>query len=216
MRVHRRSLAIAAVGALGLLALQGYPQWLQYDRQQLLSGELWRVWTAHIVHTNLAHFALNTAAALLIYRFFFRAISLRALWVSALLFSALISAGLFLFLPALDWYNGLSGLLHAMVAYFSIRLAAAGAGVYWLWLCALWLKVAIEWLGHSPVYASLGGDMNVITEAHLAGAVTGTVAGLVVWFFRQRKPGEMANAAARCSCEKERKGSGFKGSGPLL
>tara|TARA_R110002111_G_scaffold44060_1_gene80293 strand:+ start:312 stop:944 length:633 start_codon:yes stop_codon:yes gene_type:complete len=197
-RARSRGVAAAAVFVLGAIALQSCSEVLQYDRQQVLSGEIWRIWTAHIVHTNVLHLLLNTASALLIYFGFFRQIALRELLVSAVLFSALISAGLFFFLPGLDWYNGLSGLLHGLVAYFSIRLAVGGARVYWLWLGAVWLKVLIEWSGVNPGYGNLIGDMNVITDAHLAGALIGTVSGLVVCFFRHRKPNE------------------FKGSGPLL
>ena len=180
MHARSRSVAAAAVFVLGAIALQSFSEVLQYDRQQVLSGEFWRLWTAHTVHTNVLHLLLNTVAALVIYLGFFRQIAWWELLACAVLFSALISAGLFFFLPGLDWYNGLSGLLHALVAYFSIRLAVGGARVYWLWLGALWLKVLVEWSGVNPGYGNLIGDMNVITDAHLIGALIGTLAGLIM------------------------------------
>jgi len=173
-----------AVFVFCLLALQSFSGALEFDRQQVLSGEIWRIWTGHLVHTNVLHLSLNIVAALVIYFAFFAKIKLGELLAYGFVFTALISVALLCILTGLDWYNGLSGLLHALVAYFSIRLARDGVMVYWLGLGVVWLKVLAETTGANLVYENLIGDMNVITDAHLIGAFIGTITaiiGMVFW-----------------------------------
>ena len=168
-----------AVFVFCLLALQSFSGALEFDRQQILSGEIWRIWTGHLVHTNMLHLSLNIVAALIIYFAFFTKIKLCELLACGFVFSVLISVALLCVVPGLDWYNGLSGLLHALVVYFSIRLARNGDTVYWVGVGAVWLKVLAETTRTNLVYENLIGDMNVITEAHLIGAFIGTITAII-------------------------------------
>lgn len=184
MGASRKRVLGSAVFVLCLLVFQNLSRALELDRQQVLSGEIWRIWTGHFVHTNGLHLSLNIAAALVIYFGFFTRIKLGELLASGFVFTALISVALLCIFPALDWYNGLSGLLHAFAAYFSIRLARDGAKVYWVGLGIVWLKVLGETTGTNLVYENFIGDMNVITDAHLIGAFIGTITaiiGVVFW-----------------------------------
>lgn len=176
---------IAFVGCLW--ALQNYAGILEFDRQQIVSGELWRIWTGHLVHTNLTHFALNVAAAILLGLLFSPPIKRGEWLLSGIIFAGLIGLGLFCLYPDLDWYNGLSGLLHAWLAYFSIRLASAARRLFWMVLAAVWVKVAVETLGVQLGYVHLLDGMTIITEAHLLGAVFGTAGGLIGTVFWREK-----------------------------
>ena len=170
----------AAVFVGCLWALQGYLGVLEFDRQQVLSGEFWRLWTGHLVHANMAHFALNVAAALAIYFMFFTRVRPGELVLYGFLFSALISVTLLSVYPDLVWYNGLSGLLHALVACFSIRLASRGkARIFWAGLAIVWAKVLLEALHFRSGQENLLGDLTVISEAHLVGAFFGTLVAFV-------------------------------------
>ena len=176
----------AGVKALGvavfvccLCMLQGYPGVLEFDRQQVLTGEIWRIWTGHLVHTNSSHFTLNIVAAVIIYFTFFMRLKPAELLLYGFVFAALISVTLLCIYPGLDWYNGLSGLLHALVAYFSVRLAKDDARIFWAGLIIVWVKVLLEAIGAHFGYVSLVGDMTVITEAHLIGAFLGTVTAFI-------------------------------------
>lgn len=162
-----------------LWVLQSYREVLEFDRQQLLSGEIWRIWTGHLVHTNSSHFALNIAAAIIIYFTFFLRIKSGELLLCGFIFAALISVALLYIYPSLGWYNGLSGLLHALVAYFSVRLASDEDKIFWTGLIIIWMKVLAEAIHAYFGYESLIGDMPVITEAHLMGAFFGTVTALI-------------------------------------
>ncbi len=142
------------------------------------------MWTGHLVHTNRLHLSLNIVAALVIYFAFFTKIKLGELLAYGFFFTALISLGLLCIFPILDWYNGLSGLLYALVIFFSIRLARNGRAVYWIGPGIVWLKVLAETTRANLGYENLIGDMTVITDAHLIGACIGTIAaiiGMVFW-----------------------------------
>lgn len=172
-----KGLATTALFA-ALYLLQGYSEVLEFHRQQIISGEIWRLWSSHFVHTNSAHFVFNLVAAILIYLTFYSRIKLRELLWSGTIFATLISTTLLLLLPELIWYNGLSGLLHAFVAYFSVRLAKDGSRIFWAALAMVWLKVLLETMMGAG-YGSAVGDMIVITEAHLIGVFWGTVSAFI-------------------------------------
>lgn len=172
-------LLCAAVFFCCLWVLQSYLGVLEFDRQRILSGEIWRIWTGHLVHTNNSHFAQNIVASIIIYFTFFTAIKLSELLLYSFVFAALISVTLLCIYPSLGWYNGLSGLLHALAVYFSMRLARNKDNIFWVGLGIVWVKVLIESIRAYSGYESLIGDMKVITEAHLIGAFFGTATAII-------------------------------------
>jgi len=173
----------AAVFISCLCALQSFTVVLELDRQKVLSGEIWRIWTGHLVHTNLSHLSLNIVAALFVYFAFFSKIRLGELLACAFVFTPLISVALLCIYPEIEWYNGLSGLLHALVAYCSIRMARDGDMVFWLGLGIVWLKVLAEAIGANAGTQNLIGDMTVVVEAHLIGVFIGTIAAIISMMF---------------------------------
>lgn len=179
MDASRDKVLGAAVFVCCLWALQSYLGVLEFDRQQVLSGEIWRIWTGHLVHTNISHFALNIVAAIIIYFTFFTRIKSGELLLYGSVFATLISVTLLCIHPSLDWYNGLSGLLHALVAYFSVRLARDEDKIFWAGLVIIWMKVLVEAIRAHSGYENLVGDMTIITEAHLLGAFFGTVTAFI-------------------------------------
>lgn len=170
----------------GLLALQPFSGALEFSRTPIREGEFWRLWTGQLVHTDMFHLLLNLSAALLIYFAFFATIRATAIARCVSLFCPLISLALLWFYPQIVWYNGLSGLLHALVAYFSLHLAFTDNRTYWVVFFLVWIKVLIETLLAQAGDVSFMGDMRVIVEAHLVGALIGTLAGVAAngwaWF----------------------------------
>ena len=166
---------------LVLLALGGEEARLalRYERQALLGGEWLRLVTGHLVHGSSTHLLLNCAGLLLIAALFPRAYS-AAQWALVALASALaIDLGFVFLEPQLEWYVGFSGVLHGALAagavawhrHESQRLA-------WALTAILVGKLAWEQLrGALP----LSGDLPVVVDAHLYGAVGGLIAGLLVW-----------------------------------
>jgi rhomboid family GlyGly-CTERM serine protease len=167
-------------GVLVLVWLTGNrgQELLRYERAAVLHGQYWRLLTAHFVHGSLQHLLLNAVGLGLIAALFPREYSLRA-WLLILASSIVaIDLGFVLLEPQLQWYVGLSGVLHGTLA--------AGAVSWWrheskplaLGLTAVLLgKLAWEqWHGALP----LSGDMPVVVDAHLYGAIGGALAGAVL------------------------------------
>jgi rhomboid family GlyGly-CTERM serine protease len=163
---------LSLLGEAGRLALR-------YEREAVLQGEYWRLITGHLVHGGTQHLLLNGAGLGLIAALFPQDYSWRA-WLLIALFSLLAIDVAFVFYePQLLWYVGLSGVLHGALA--------AGALAWWRHeskplaavLSAVFVaKLAWEqWHGALP----LSGDLPVVVDAHLYGALGGTLAAALVW-----------------------------------
>ncbi len=151
---------------------------LRYDRAAIEGGELWRLITGNLVHLNWPHLLLNLTGLVLIWVLFTREWSFR-FWCAAFLVCALaVGGGLFAFDPALQWYVGLSGVLHGL---FVIALLS---DPYLRWfervglLAALAAKIAWEQFhGPTPGVSELIHGA-VVVQAHLYGALGGAVFGV--------------------------------------
>ena len=185
-------LPVTAILLLELLGLQGP---LEY-RRHLVWREPWRLLSAHFVHLSLVHAMLNAVALLLLERLFSGRLRRGELWLLLAATPLFISVCLWVVLPDLSWYRGLSGVLHAI--YFAgctVWLRRNRNGSRWLpgmALAAGALKVLLEqpWGADFPYREWLGAA--VVPQAHLAGALTGVAAGL--WLSASEYPrGERAD-----------------------
>lgn len=169
-------LALQLSGGEGLAALR-------YERTAIAGGEVWRLIAGHWVHLGMGHFVLNAAGLVLVWYLAGSAYS-QLQWLLVIAGSLVVmDAGFWILMPGLDWYVGLSGLLHGMLA----------AGVVGLWGhrrteamvigAVLAAKLAYEIVvGPLPGSAATAGGA-VITEAHLFGAVGGF---LTAWLISRR------------------------------
>jgi rhomboid family GlyGly-CTERM serine protease len=188
-----RSKGIWGIGlivcAIVLLALGGevVRSALQYERSTVLdAGEYWRLATAHFVHGSLLHAMLNSAGLLLMAALFPRHYSPGAWIIVGISSVVAIDAGFVWNEPQLEWYVGLSGVLHGVLAAGAIAWWRNESKVLALALSLVVIgKLAWEQLaGALP----LSGDMPVIVDAHLYGAVGGAVAALILQVFAERWP----------------------------
>jgi rhomboid family GlyGly-CTERM serine protease len=179
--IRRGSLVGLLAALLVLLWFTGESgrELLRYERAAVLQGEYWRLLTGHFVHGSGQHLLLNAVGLGLIAALFPREYSVRA-WLLILASSIVtIDLGFVLLEPQLQWYVGLSGVLHGALA--------AGALGWWRHesrALALALSAVLvgklgweQWHGALP----LSGDMPVVVDAHLYGAIGGALAGAVLW-----------------------------------
>lgn len=190
-------------------------QELRYERTRIFAGEVWRFFSAHFVHLGWVHLLMNLAALGLIWGLAWRTLRASAWVVISSISMASISAGLLIFNPALEWYVGLSGMLHglflagimaALVHPCDVQgcaraardrmpkaacTAAAPAHRFEIVLLLLTLfgKVAWEQLyGALPGSAEFAGGA-VVVDAHLYGLIGGLVGVLpYVLVTRHSKP----------------------------
>lgn len=174
LAASKANLVGVALFILALCVLQNFAAVLEFDRQQILAGQVWRLWTGHFVHSHASHLALNAISAVALYWIFALRIDAFALWSYGFFFSFLISIVLLGLYPDLAWYNGLSGLLHALFSCICVHLIYTRSWVYGFGLIAVWSKVLLEmWRAHGGYQGEMEG-MAIIIEAHFIGVVVGT------------------------------------------
>jgi rhomboid family GlyGly-CTERM serine protease len=168
-------LLAAALVLLGLTGDSGR-ELLRYERLAVLHGEYWRLITGHLVHGSTQHLLLNAVGLGLVAALFPREYSVRG-WLLILASSIVtIDLGFVLLEPQLEWYVGLSGVLHGALVAGAIGWWKHESKLRALALTAIVVgKIAWEqWQGALP----LSGDMPVIVNAHLYGAIGGALAGV--------------------------------------
>ena len=166
-----------------LLSLAADVTALRYERSAVLHGEWWRLLTGYWVHFDWHHLVLNLGGLALIVALFPTEYSL-ASWAIIVIASMLaIDVGFLCCRPTLVWYVGASGVLHGALA--------AGAIKWWQqqprWLASALTAILLGKLwweqSHGPL--PLSGNMPVVVDAHLFGALGGTLAAVALWLKRK-------------------------------
>ena len=170
-------LSIAMAAAFAML----FPEdALRYERAALADHQLWRLLTAHLVHLGPLHLFLNLAGLVLICELLWLELPVRH-GVAVVASSAIaVSLLLWTFQPQVQWYAGLSGLVHALwaacvtallwrptaIGRKETRLVAGAGGVL------LVIKLTAESAGMLSSGPAAEG-FHIITAAHAYGAFSG-------------------------------------------
>jgi rhomboid family GlyGly-CTERM serine protease len=187
MRLSATAGMYAVVVAILVAELILPAELLEY-RRALAFSEPWRQLTGHFVHLSFLHALLNGVALLLLDRLFADRLESRDLFGMLAIVPVVMSLAFWLLLPELQWYRGLSGVLHTIFFAGCVAWIAQTKGrARWLPVAAIvggTAKVLLEqpWDASFPVHELL--RVAVVPQAHLIGAVIGTAAGLVL---RQRR-----------------------------
>lgn len=158
----------------------------EYDRQALAAGEVWRLWTAHLVHFSARHAFVDLLVLTALGSCIERRQGARSLASLFLCAPPLLSLALHFFVPDLAVYRGASALCVAfgtvlgMVLWRdvpAVRVALLGvAGVFAF-------KLVHEAAGDGTNFSGLRGDIYIVWQAHVFGAVLG-VGGFAVRRYR--------------------------------
>ncbi len=173
-------LALAAIAAS--LAGEAAREALRWSRPALADGQAWRLLTGHVAHLGTAHLAMNLAALAVIWLLVGRRHGVRA-WLAVLaIVIATIDAAFWWLVPQLDWYVGLSGVLHGLLVAGLLAGLRDAPLESTLLLLAIAAKLAWEqFAGPLPGSAETAGGP-VVVDAHLYGAVGGLAGAGVAWF----------------------------------
>ena len=161
----------------------------QYDRSGLESYEIWRLIGGHLVHLGWNHTLMNLSAFALIVWLFGPVFGLTGWLIIALASGLIIDAGLWWLSPDIQWYVGLSGVLHGLVAAAGIVLAVRRELAGYLVLAVLWVKIVWEQVDGSLPMTEFFSGGSVVVNAHLYGAVGGLLAGIGLFFCKRELRG---------------------------
>jgi rhomboid family GlyGly-CTERM serine protease len=155
---------------------------LLYDRTAILHGELWRLWTGHLVHFTPAHLVADLAIVALAGGLL--ELRLRKGYPWLLAGTPLIVSLAFLFgLPEMAVYGGLSALGSAMIAALAALGLTGAKGVGPVALAVLLLlcgKIAWETAAATSLLLQWSDQPFVpVPLAHAAGALAGLGAVLL-------------------------------------
>lgn len=152
----------------------------KYQREDIILGQWWRLVSGHFVHLNWMHLILNIAGLIVIWMLYRRILSQRAWWLLTIGSISVIDLGLLVIHPDIKWYVGLSGTLHGLFAGGAIMNIYLYGKKASLLLVLLIIKLVWEQLsGPLPGSAEISGG-RVITEAHLYGAIGGSLIMLLL------------------------------------
>ena len=178
-------LLIIVVTFIGLLG-SNVSLWLRYDRNAILSGEVWRLVTGHLAHLSLSHLFLNLAGLIFIWVLFNKHLHPKQ-WLLVMLAGGFgISLGLLILHPGLRWYVGLSGVLHTLFVLGCLLDIQQQRKDAWFLLILVMIKLLWEQLkGPLPGSENMSGGP-VVVDAHLFGAIMGFIIYFVVKRIRRQ------------------------------
>jgi rhomboid family GlyGly-CTERM serine protease len=161
---------------------------LIYDRDAIAQGQLWRLFTGHLLHSNAYHFVMNVAGLLLlwiIHGHFYTPKNTAFLFLISSLF---ISIALYYFSPDMQRYVGLSGILHTLFIFgVMLEVRQKDKVAYFLFI-GVWLKTANEQLFGANEELALLIKAQVAVDAHLWGTVIGFIFTLIYIFLTPSAP----------------------------
>lgn len=172
-----------ATGLLALACLAAHLASLAppfaYDRAGIMSGEIWRLWTGHLVHFSTRQLVLDVGMLVVAGWLVERVWGSRTTARVVVLGMPALSLGLLVSAPHLLEYRGVSGIvvLLALAAASAVweRQPRARPGLLLLGL-ALAVKTLLDALGVSAGLGGLPPAVRVAWQAHLVGAVLGWIA----------------------------------------
>jgi rhomboid family GlyGly-CTERM serine protease len=175
-RFPRVTFAVVA-GALLVASAPALHTFLVYDRDKILAGELWRMFTGHWLHLSMRHLVLDVSAMGVIGWIIetrnhprFGTLCLFAPW--------LISAISMTFNPNMHQYYGLSALAMAAWTFLASRnlITRSALALSITMLSAAFVKILFELTSANALFVpSHTPEIRVAVTSHIAGAIVGVL-----------------------------------------
>jgi len=185
--VTRRIPAITLVLGFLSLAVFGRPDLFDqfvYNRQAVLQGEIWRIFSAPLAHFSVSQLFWD----LLVFSAFGCVLENlnKRIFLGVLVLTAAF-CGLFylIFLPDLAYYGGISGIATGVVAYLCLRqlTCSKNTGLWHVAFAFLIIKISVEVMVDKPVFVlSQNPGFILLPSAHLIGLGV----ALFVWVFEMK------------------------------
>ena len=179
---------LCLLSASALVQLAGEPARgaLRYERGVWESLELYRLLSGHVTHLGLSHFVLNAVGLVLVAVLVGPSLSAAGWWFVVAVSAIAIDSAFWFLRPTLDWYVGLSGVLHGMLAAGVLAAFNKRKIESTIIAIALVAKLVYEQVAGSLPGSELVSGGNVVVDAHLFGAVGGVAAVAIMAGFGRR------------------------------
>lgn len=151
-----------------------------------IPAQPWRLLTSHWVHLGWRHYALNMLAFLFL-PLVFPNFSIRSLLACLVLLPLFISSCFYLYMPSLQAYVGLSGVLHGMYVLAALQALQSRKERLFavIVLCFIAIKLVWEYCFGSESAALIQAP--VVIEAHQFGVLGGIVFAAISYVLCQLK-----------------------------
>jgi rhomboid family GlyGly-CTERM serine protease len=177
---------LVAVLAVGLHAFPAVSSALQFDREAIAAGEFWRVASCHLTHCSLDHLAWDVGVLLVLG--WLSEVDNRRRWLVCVGLSTLaIPAAIWLLMPQLQTYRGLSGIdsaLFVILGTLMLKNSVDARQTCWIWATAaamlgFVLKTLYELTAAQTIFVdSAAAAMIPVPLAHIVGGLAGLIAAL--------------------------------------
>jgi rhomboid family GlyGly-CTERM serine protease len=151
---------------------------LEFRRQAIDDGEIWRLFTGNFTHFGGYHTGMNAAGWAALVAILFRYLPAFWLAVGALFVPLAVGVGLYMFAGDLGVYRGFSGANYGLLAMGLLLVLPQQHKLYGFAYCIVLGKIIYEQLpGYNVDYLQDEMGVPVAIEAHLAGFCGGTLIG---------------------------------------
>ena len=158
---------------------------LEYDRAAIATGQVWRILTCHWTHWNLDHLIWDALTFVVLGAMCERASRAAFAWC-VVASAVVISGAVWVLLPDMEQYRGLSGIDCALFALLTAQMwrRAVDAGQWRtlallvLLFVALAAKVGFEFVTGTNLFVASGADFVPVPLAHAVGGGVGLIVGL--------------------------------------
>lgn len=162
-------------------------EWLLH-RIEIQQGEIWRILTGNLVHTNYYHLLMNLLGLVFVCLLFKDYLSIKVYYLSLLLTTLAVGLGIYYLSTNLVWYAGLSGALYGIyIVAASMALKQKDYLLSLPILIGLPAKLIWDSLNHSLTDSSaelIGAP--IATDAHIYGLVAGIIIATLIFFSQEK------------------------------
>lgn len=180
-------MAIALLAILFNLFNDALISLLGYNANLIEQGELWRLLTGHLLHTNTNHLLLNLAGLALLWSLHGQYYHVKSYFTIFISCSLLTSIALYFFSPELIKYVGLSGVLHSVFVIGAVNDIQHNIKSGYLLLAGIIVKIAHEQIygADSEISSLIAADVAI--DAHLFGAISGVIYLSILFIIGRKK-----------------------------
>lgn len=165
---------------------------LRYDRAAIAAGQWWRLLSGNFVHLGWYHWFLNELGLLVLVLLCPERLSLMVLARRVLLIGTAMALCLYAFVPRLQNYVGMSGVIHGLFVLGLLPQVRRRDLVSLGCLVFLLGKLGYEQFAGAPVSDETAIGGSVITDSHFFGALSALVYALLFGNWRGRERGNRA------------------------